>query len=149
MKHLQETKKVVLLPPQLKNNGAFVGNTYFDTAGWGYVEIDLHVGTTDAAVGSGDAATPPLVEECDTVGGSYTAVTGAALSAVIGATDDDKSYTIGINLAKAHKRYMRVKAPTADDVTGANLCIAATLSEPRGLGPIDAATRGLEELVIV
>jgi hypothetical protein len=37
---------------------------------------------------------------------------------------------------------------TADNATGANLCIIATLSDPQ-IGPDSAAEQGLEELVQV
>lgn len=143
---VQKTKRVVILKPQIKNNGAFAGNTYFDTSGWGHARVEFLVGDTDVIIGSTDTSTAPFVEECDTAGGSYTAVTGAALSAVISATDDNKNFAIDVNLAKTHKRYMRVNAPTAGDATGGNLCIIATLSEP-ARAPKDGAGQGFEELV--
>jgi len=144
---IQQTKRVVILPPQFKNNGAFAGNTYFDALGWGHAEVLFIVGETNVIVGSGDTSTPPFIEECDESGGSYTPVTDAELSAVIGAGDDYKNFAIDIDLTKTHKRYMQVNAPTAGNVTGANLCIEVTLSNPSGQGPRDAAERGLEEIV--
>ena len=147
MDKFQQSKYVELLPPELKNNGAFTGNAYVDTKQFSSLLVLFQVGASDADVGSGDAATPPLIEECDTSGGSYTAVSGAALSAVIGATDDDKVYGILVSLTKSHKRYMRVKAPTADNQsTGANLAILAILSGA-AIGPVDAGGMGLEEFV--
>jgi len=144
---IQTMKTVTLLKPQLKNNGAFVGNTYVDWGAWNHARILFVVGDTDAAVGSGDAATPPLVEECDTTGGGYTAISGAALSAVIGALDDNKNFAIDLDLRRTRKRYGRVKAPTADNgSTGANLTILCILSMGQ-VGPKNAAEMGLEELV--
>ena len=145
MIEVQNTKSVQLLAPQIKNNGAFANNGYIDTQSFNHLRVLLDVGATDVAIGSGDASTAPLVEECDTTGGSYTAVSGAALSAVIGATDDNKLYAIDIDLTKSHKRYMRVKAPTAgNNVTGANLSILGILSRP-DIGPANAAQQGLTE----
>jgi hypothetical protein len=143
---IQKTKTVILVRPQLKDNGAFANNTYVDFSGWNHCRFLFLVGDTDIAVGSSDDSTPPLIEECDTAGGTYTAVSGAALSAVIGATDDNKAFAIDLNLLKTHKRYGRVKAPTAGDgSTGANLCIIAILS--MGNQPKNDAGQGLEELI--
>jgi len=144
-----ETEKVVMmLPPQLKDNGNFAGNTYIDTMGYhGRLRVEFHVGTTDAAIGSTDEATPPKLEECETSGGSYTAITDAALAAVIGAGDDNKIFAIDVDLRKTHKRYIEVTAPhAADGTTGANLCIVGRLSGPEKL-PETAAEQGLEVLV--
>ena len=145
----QNTKKVLLVPPQLKNDGDLAGNTYVDTAGWGYLEILLITGTTDIALGSTAEATEPVIEECDTTGGSYTEISGAVLSAVIADDDDDTIKQIDVNLAdKTHKRYMRIKAPRAGDGTnGVNFCAIAILSKPQ-TGPTSATERGLDEHVI-
>ena len=144
---LTNTKTVILLRPQLKNNGAFANNTHVDTSAWKHARFKFLIGDTDAAVGSGDASTAPFIEECDTTGGTYTAVSGAALAAVISATDDNSIKGIDVSLTKTHKRYMRVKAPTADNgSTGANLAIECELSRP-DRGPASAAAQGYAELV--
>jgi hypothetical protein len=143
---IQKTKTVILLRPQLKDNGAFANNAYVDFSGWNHCRFLFLVGDTDIAVGSTNESTPPLIEECDTTGGSYTAVAGAELSAVIGAGDDNKAFAIDLDLRKTHKRYGRVQAPAAGDGTlGANLAIIAILS--MGNQPLDDAGQGLEELV--
>jgi len=143
---IQTMKTVILLRPQLRNNGAFANNTYADLSGWKHARFLLAVGDTDVIVGSGDTSTPPFVEECDTTGGGYTAITGAALSAVIGAGGDNKFYAIDVDLTKTHKRYARINAPTAGNQTGANLAILCILS--RGAkSPLNAAGMGLAELV--
>ena len=135
--------------PELKDDGAFSDNTYVDTKGWGHVRFLFIVGNTDIAVGSDDSSTPPKIEECDTTGGAYTAVTSAALSAVIGAGDDAKMFAIDIDLTKTHKRYMQVDDPTAGDgTTGAALCVIAILSRPSsGEFAGSAAQAGLEEKI--
>ena len=151
----QNTKKVLLLPPQLKDNGDFAGNTYVDTKGWGYAEFLVAVGTTDVAagdaIGSTAEGTAPYVEQCDTSGGSYAKLTGAELADSIQYNEDDKLFQIDVDLVNvAHKRYMQVNAPhsAAGAVNGSNLCIICILSKPEK-GPEVAADRGLEEHIIV
>jgi hypothetical protein len=149
MIEVQDTKRVIMLRPQLKNNGAFENNTYVDTAGWGHLRVEFIIGDTDVAVGSGDSSTPPKLEECDASGGSYSDITDAELAAVLGAGDDNKAKAIDLDLTHSHKRYVKVNAPTAGSgSSGCNLCIIATLSRP-SIGPKNAEGQGLAELVIV
>lgn len=146
MIHIEGMKVAILLRPQLRNNGAFANNSYVDFSEWNHARFLLIVGDTDVIVGSGDTSTPPFVEECNTTSGDYTAITDAALSAVIGAGDDNKLYAIDVDLTKKHKRYGRINAPTAGNATGANLAIICILS--RGAkSPLNAAGMGLAELV--
>ena len=146
---IQNSKLGLLLPPQLKNNGDFAGNAYIDVDSWGKLTIIMAPGTTDAAIGSTAEGTAPLVEECDTTDGTYTAVSGAALADAIAATEDDSLFAIEIDLQRSHKRYMRVQAPhSANGTTGANLCIIGILTKPSGLAPNTAAGRGLVEQII-
>ena len=147
MRPYEREKVVTLLPPQLKDDGDFAGNTYVDTAGFDEkLRVEFHVGTVDAAIGSTAETTPPLVEECDTTNGTYTAVTDAALAAVIGAGGDNKIHAIDVDLKKTHKRYMQVQAPHAGNgTTGCNLCIIGRLSGGHVVN--NAADQGLTELV--
>jgi len=147
MIEIQNTKVGILTPPQIKNNGDFDNNTYIDTQGWNHLRVLFITGviTASAPIGSTAEGTAPLVEECDTTGGSYTAVTGAALADAIADDEDDKLFAIDIDLTKSHKRYMRVQAPHSGDGTpGANLAIIGILSRPE-IGPKDAAGQGLTE----
>jgi len=151
----QNSKKVLLLPPQLKDDGDFAGNTYVDTAGFGYAEFLLAVGDTDVAagdaIGSTAEGTAPYIEECDETGGSYTKVAGAEFADPIQYNEDDKLFQIDVNLAdKAHKRYMRLNAPhsAAGAVNGSNMAVICILSKPEK-GPANAADRGLTEHIIV
>jgi len=145
---MQETKTVILLPPQLKNDGDFANNTYVDTAGWGHARFLFVVGDLDAAIGSTAEGTAPKIEECDTPGGTYTDVANASLADAIAADEDNKLFAIDVDLTKSHKRYMRVNAPHAGaGVTGANLGIVCILSKPEGNGPAGASGQGLTELV--
>ncbi|MHC4460922.1 MAG: hypothetical protein ACYS6W_01290 [Planctomycetota bacterium] len=149
---IQNTKVVIMLRPQLKDDGDFANNTYVDTRGWNHLRVLFIVGDTDVAagdaIGSTAEGTAPKVEECDTTGGSYTDVSGAALATPIQYDDDNKQFAIDISLTKTHKRYMRVNAPhsAAGAVNGSNLAIEGILSRP-AIGPKDTAGQGLEELV--
>jgi len=89
---VQNMKFVTLLQPETKNNGDFTNNTYADTQGWNHLRVLFITGviTASAPIGSTAEGTAPLVEECDTVGGSYTAVTGAALADAIADDEDNK-----------------------------------------------------------
>ncbi len=149
---VQEMKMAILTPPQLKDDGDFAGNTYIDTQNWGHLRILFITGTTDVAagdaIGSTAEGTAPFVEECDTVGGAYTAVTDAALADSIQHDEDDSLFAIDIDLTKTHKRYMRVNAPhsAAGAVNGSNLTILGILSRP-SIGPSNAEEAGLTELI--
>ena len=147
---VQEMKFAIMTAPQLKDDGDFAGNTYIDTQGWGHLRVLFITGTTDVAagdaIGSTAEGTAPFVEECDTTGGSYTAVTSAALADSIQYNEDDKLFAIDIDLTKTHKRYMRANAPhsAAGAANGSNLAILGILSRP-SIGPKNAAGQGLTE----
>ncbi len=147
---LTHIKGGILLPPQLKNNGAAAANTYIDCAGLAGVLVLGCVGTTDAALGSTASSTPPYLEECNTTDGSYTKIPSSDLAAVISATDDTKLFgwfvdrTVGVR-----KRYLEVNAPTlANGTTGANLVIIA-IGFPSAQLPVTATQMGLKELICV
>jgi hypothetical protein len=146
---LKALKFTQLLPTEkFKNNSAFGGNTYVDTLGLSAILFLFDLGTTDVIVGSGGTSLPPFIEECDTTGGSYTAVDDAELAAVLAANGDSKLRGIFIDLTKTHKRYMQVNAPTAGNATGANLSILA-IGFPSDQMPGSAADMGLAELIEV
>lgn len=145
MIEVQNQKVAILTPPQIKDDGDLTGNTYVDTAGWNHLRVLFIIGTLDIGLGSTAEGTAPFIEECDTTGGSYTAVSGAALADAIGAGEDDKLFAIDVDLTKSHKRYMQVNAPHAGDGTnGVNAAIIAILSRPE-IGPRNAAEQGLTE----
>lgn len=124
-------KFVQMCKPQLKDDGAFAGNTYVDTSGFAHLRVLIAAGDTDVAVGSTTAAAALKLEASDVVDSGYADIDNAALSDVIAADDDGKLFAIDIDLSKAHGLYIRVNAPTAaDGTTGANLCIIGILSEP-------------------
>lgn len=127
---IKQTKVALLTQPETKNNGVFTNNTYVDTEGYDHLRVLIAVGVTDTTFGSTGATTAPFIEECDTYDGSYTAVAGASLAAAIAATDDGKLFCIDVNLNKAHKKFMRLNAPTAGTGTGGfSLCVIGILSD--------------------
>ena len=149
---LKALKFTLLLRPQLKNNGDFANNTYIDTQGLSAVLFLLSAGDTDVAsgdaIGSTAEGTAPLVEECDTTGGTYTAVSGAALADSIQHDEDAKMFGIFVDLSKSHKRYMRVQAPhsAAGAANGSSLAIHA-IGFPSDQMPKSATEMGLAELI--
>lgn len=144
LKHL---KYGLLLPPQLKDDGNFASNTYFDTAGLSEVVFLIVTGVIDAALGSTDEGTAPKVEECNSTDGTYTDVTSAALADAIAATEDSSIFAIHVDLTKTHKRYMEVNAPHAGNgTTGVNATIIA-IGVPSGNVPTGYAAEGLAELI--
>lgn len=149
---LLHAKYSLLLRPQLKDDGDFASNTYVDTAGMDGILLFLFlVGNTDVAsgdaIGSTAEGTAPLIEQCDTTGGDYTAVTSAQLSDAIQFDDDASLFAIAVDLRKSHKRYMQVQAPhsAAGASLGSNLAILA-IGIP-AIAPTNAAQMGLAELI--
>jgi hypothetical protein len=148
MIEIDNLKFALLTPPQLKDNGDLASNTYVDTAGFGHVRFLIATGAIDAALGSTAETAAPKIEECDTTGGSYTDVSGAALADAIADTEDSSLFAIDVDLTKSHKRYMQVNAPHAGDGTaGVTACIIAILSRPIGNTPATAAECGLAERI--
>lgn len=136
-----------LVPPQLKNDGDFANNTYFDTQGLSAVLVLLNVGATDAAIGSTAEGNAVKLEECDTSGGTYSDISDAALADAIAADEDNGLFAIFVDLTKSHKRYMQINAPhAAAGSTGANMG-AIAIGFPSDQMPKSASEMGLTELI--
>lgn len=148
MNQFELVKTVIMASPQLKNNGSLAGNTYADTKGFSRLRIEIITGTMDVAVGSGGAANAIKLEECDTAGGSYSDITGAALADAIADDEDNSIFAIEVDLCKSHKRFIRVNDPVAGDSTGANICVLGRLYGPQNFNG-GAAEQGLAELIQV
>jgi len=147
MIEIQNMKFVNMLYPQLKDDGDLADNNYIDVSGWNHLRILIQIGNLDIALGSTAEGNAVKVEECDTSGGGYSDVTGAALADAIAEDEDGKLFAIDIDLRKTHKRYMRLNAPHAGDGTsGVNASALGILSMPN-IGPKDAAGQGLTELI--
>ncbi|HIJ66807.1 MAG TPA: hypothetical protein HPP51_00790 [Planctomycetes bacterium] len=144
---LKAIKVGELVPPQLKNDGDFADNTYFDTLGLSSVLFLIHAGTVDAAIGSTAEGTAVKVEECDTTDGTYSDVTDAELADAIAADEDNSFFGIHVDLAKSHKRYMQLNAPHAGSgTTGCNMS-AIAIGFPSDQMPKSASEMGLTELI--
>jgi len=152
MNPMQNTKTVLILPPEGTDNADFAVPAAVDIAGYGHVRFEIITGALAAAIGSVDEASPINITECDIVDGSYTDKTDAALAAAIADDDDNKVFAIDINLQNGtHKRFMKPAQPHAGNGAGtdSNLMIKAILSKPMGVGPGSPAEQGLEELVVL
>jgi len=144
MNPLQE-EKVTLMLAEVKNNGAFGTQTPLDLSGCGVAKIEIIVGTTDVAVGSGNTFTPLILEECDTnsgTAGDWTEIASAKLTSVIAATDDNKIFAIDVPNIPGRKRFVRVKAPTAGSGTSGAFLVIRGVTAQRAVGPSTAAERG-------
>ena len=144
---LKAMKFTNALYPELKDDGDFTTNNYVDTLGLSALLFVIQMGAIDIGFGSTAESTPPLLEQCDTTDGSYTAVSSAALSACPGASDDGKLYGIFVDLAKDHKRYIRIQAPHAGDGTAGVAASAIAIGFPSDQMPHNAAGMGLAELI--
>ena len=145
MKTINGQKFVAITAPELKDNGAPT-ITYVDTKGWTHVRVLFTVGVTDVA-----STAAPTLTECNTSGGSYAAITGAALAGVISATDDGKMFAIDLDLTNGtRKRFIKPTITAADGTNGMNIAIHAILSSKNSGTFAGAATEsGLEELISV
>lgn len=145
---LKSIKFTQCLAPTAVDNDDFAGNTYVDTQGLAAILFLISTGDLAAAIGSTAEGTAPLIEECDTTGGTYTDVTSAALAAAIAGTKDNKLYAIAVDLTKSHKRYMQVQAPHAGDGSGTTSLIEViAMGFPADQMPVSAAEMGLEEFI--
>jgi len=136
-----------LVPPQLKDDGDLAGNNYADMLGLSAILAVIQTGTIDAAIGTTAEGTAVCLEECNTTDGTYTEITDAALADAIAATEDNSFFGIFVNLAKTHKRYLRIKAPHAGNgTTGVNMS-AFYIGFPSDQLPKNAAGMGLAELI--
>jgi len=141
---IQNTKTLIMVPPELKDNGDYTTNNYVDTLGWDHLRVLWIVGTLDTTIGSTAEGSAPKVEECDTTDGTYTDITGAALADSIAATEDDKIFCVDVDLHGC-KRYLEVDPPhCGDGTTGACLCIIGILSRGE-TAPNTAAEAGFVE----
>ncbi len=122
---IENVKYGYMAPPILKDNGALTGITYIDTKGFQHLEVLILTGAVDAEMAA------PLLQECNTTDGSYTAITNAALAAVMADGDDDEIAAIDVDLtAGVRKRYIKCLMTAGDGTTGVFACILGILSRP-------------------
>lgn len=151
MNLLQQLHFTGLVKPQGVDNTIFAGNGAVDTRGLLELAFLVHAGDLAAAVGSTTAATALKVEECDTESetpGDWSEVGNAALADAIADDEDGGLFLIGVDLKKSHKRFMRLKAPTAGDGSATESYISAVAIGVPDRQPINASEAGLTELVL-
>ena len=145
-RNAEQVKYKILVPPQLKDNGAPSGLTYVDTKGYSHLRVLIEIGTTDIAT-----TAAPALYHCDTSGGTYAAITSAELADAIAATEDDKVFALDVDLTRGDiKRYVKCLVTAGNGTTGTNLAVLGVLSGKNSGthdGKITAA--GLTELVSV
>jgi len=138
---IEETKVGLLIPPQLKDDGAPSGLTYIDTAGYRHLRVLLLVGTTDIAF-----TAAPIVQFCDTTDGTYSSVTAAALGDAPSATEDDGIFCIDVALDGKQGRYAKLLCTAGNGTTGTNLAALAILSKAEQ-APDTTTKAGLTEWI--
>lgn len=146
MNLLQKLFFFAAVPPEAQDDGPLTNNAV-DTLGLKELGFLISAGDLQAAVGSGDDSTALRLEQAEEAGGSYADVPGSALSAPIGADKDGKLFFIAVDLAKTHRRFIRVKNPTVGDGAGDSLVSIIALAVPAWT-PQDAADAGCEERVL-
>lgn len=148
MNLLQQLKFTQCLAPTAVDNDDFAGNGAVDTFGLKELAFLIETGDLAAAIGSTAEGTAPLVEECDTVGGSYTAVDNAALADAIADDEDNELRLIVVDLKKSHKRFMRVQAPHCGDGSATESLISIVAIGVPDKTPENASDAGLAELIL-
>ncbi|NLW84758.1 MAG: hypothetical protein GXY41_10220 [Phycisphaerae bacterium] len=145
----EEAKFISCVPPEAQDNDDFVVNNAVDTLGLKELGFLVATGDLNAAIGSVAEASAICIEQSDEADDNYSDVTDAELSGPIADTESGKLYLIGVDLAKTHKRFMRVKSPHVGDGSASNsLLFIGALAVPDQT-PLVAADAGLEERVLV
>lgn len=137
MNLLQACKFDLSLPPQ-SINGTDTYTSAMDTAGMSEICVLFMYGVSTAAMDN------LALYECETSGGTYTAVTGGGFSVMPSATDDNKCYAVYVKIG-AHARYLKLRVDPG---------AAATLVGVVGIGlpnitPNTATERGLADQIIL
>ncbi len=135
----QGQKIVQVVRPGTLTNATATSNA-IDTLGYNYITFFLVVGTTTGVI------SVFKVQDCATSGGSYVDVTGASLTTLPGATDDDKQYAIDLNLRdRSIDRYLKVVL-TENNTGSGTYGVYAILSDG-DTAPTTATLRGLAAAV--
>lgn len=129
-----------LLFPIDTTGATTVSTTAFDTA-----TLGGGINSVLAVAITGNVAadmTGLLVTECETSGGTYTTVTGAAFTSPTAAAGDNKAYAALIPMGGLRKRYLKISATGG---AGATLVCGLILGERANQTPSSATERGLQE----
>jgi len=102
MINMQKVSYSLTLPPQ-SINGTDTLSTAVDTLGYNYATFIFLYGASTADMEHLE------IQECDTSGGSYAAITGSAVSVMPTSTDDNKLWVWQIQLGGSRKRYLKIR----------------------------------------
>ena len=123
----ESCKAVVGLIPDAHSAGTIISPAAIDTKGFDEALIVINAGVFSA---TGDATI--TVTECDTSGGSYAAITGAAFTVITVA--NDQTIYVGRLQCKNWERYIKLSMVLADDVADLSACVILTKYD--GLAPV-------------
>lgn len=142
----QNTKTVVITPPQARVDNAAFTTATLDTVGAGYVDFMVVLGDIDAVLAAlkvreSDAAD---MSGATDVPGTDFSVAPAALPT---ANDDNKAFHIGID-KRGRKRYLDLSLMAGDGAAGTFACVIAMLSRLSAT-PKTAAERGFAGELLV
>ena len=137
--------------PQVINTAGAVTTTEIDTLGYGYLELALMMGATDAALStcklSESDTTGQTTNGADITGLIFGTSTNSAgsTSSVPSATDDNKVFLFNVDL-KGRKRFLYLQIVVGAGTNGAYLAALARLS--RGsTAPKSAATYNASQVL--
>lgn len=150
---LQNCKLGNLIPPVVRKDNASWTATEVDTLGYDYLTLIVNLGATDIALAA------LKVQESATSGSGGTDVTGlifgtsanttGSTSTLPSATDDDKIYTMEIDLRGKRQRYITLVATAGNGTAGTYASGISILSragqDPAGV----AASRGIAQTLRV
>lgn len=126
------TRKAMAIVPQ--SSSAAVTGTGIDCQGFSWMDVTLLLGAMAA-----NATSDVTLEEGDTLGGSYAAISGAVFAQKVAASHASKAFSGQIDLRK-RKRFIRVVATQA---TAASLvAVVCTLSGADRTERVQAAQLG-------
>ena len=144
MIQIENTKTVLMISPELKDNGAYTSNTGIDTKGYKHLRVIMAVGATDIAT-----TAAPALAESTAVGGTYTAITvptTAALADAISATEDGGIFIIDVDLTQARERFIKCLVTAGDGTAGTALAVIGILSKPDA-GTISISAGATEAII--
>lgn len=141
MNVLQTSKVINAIPPTaIKDNAAFVSKV-IDTRGLSYGEFHALLGSIDAAAAVFKVMESDEKTDANTLGGVPTTVKD--LTTKPGATDDDKTWIVGISFVSAvRKRYIQLQATAGDGAAGTFLA-ASFVGIPDGVVSSTTSDRGV------
>ena len=128
MIELQNTKVVAAIPPAaIKDNADFSSRVIDlrDHPGASYLEFHGLLGATDIEMAVLKVMESDTKTDATTLGGTPTLVKDATTKP--GASDDNKTFVIGIDLTKTRQRYLQLQAKAGNGTSGTFLAATAVI----------------------